>query len=258
MIWNYSYNRPYDECRELTVSPETFKANVEQWIAEGKEQELLDATGEREITSSLESVGYNLHQFMLTHAYNMISDKSLREYFVVYMCLAYSPSKKLLPYNMEEHRLMGDIDVLYRSDDYRWGSKKNVSDFDIYCRLYFCESEQDVWDIFADGIGEIDSLYRYYIREDEDKALKVLLYIYGDDDKFMRAYTGKSFKACPESVKEKIVSILINDYFGGMYDEFFDNDNIDQAKLAWNTGILEIRQEFVRDEHALAILKEIL
>ena len=74
----------------------------------------------------------------------------------------------------------------------------------------------------------------------------------------MKETTGKSFKTCPASVKEKIVSILIDDYFGGMDDDFFDKKNIEQAKSAWNTGILEIRQEFVRDDHTLNILKQIL
>jgi hypothetical protein len=43
-----------------------------------------------------------------------------------------------------------------------------------------------------------------------------------------------------------------------MDDDFFDEKNIEQAKSAWNTGILEIRQEFVRDDHTLNILKQIL
>ena len=54
------------------------------------------------------------------------------------------------------------------------------------------------------------------------------------------------------------VDSLIDDYFGGMDDDFFDQKNIEQAKLAWNTGIIEIRQKFVRDDHTLNILKQIL
>lgn len=258
MIWNYTNNRPFGECRELTISPKLFKAEVEKWVSEQKEQELISAAGEQSLNAALESVGYDLHQFMWNHAYNMISDAKLREYFVVYMCLSYSSSQKIIPYNTVENRLMGDVDILTKSHDMRWGDTTTVSDMDIYCRLYFCETEKDVFDIFADGIGNIDELYSYFVRNDKAKALEALLYIYNNENKFLKETTGKSFKTCPTSVKEKIVSTLIDDYFGGMDDDFFDEKNIEQAKSAWNTGILEIRQEFVRDDHTLNILKQIL
>ena len=34
--------------------------------------------------------------------------------------------------------------------------------------------------------------------------------------------------------------------------------NLEQVKLAWNTGVVEIRQEFVRDENTINILKKII
>lgn len=258
MIWNYAYNRPYDEYRELTVCPEKFKAEVGQWVSEQKEQGLLDADGEQCITNSLESVGYNLHEFMSAHAYNMISNASLREYFIVYMCLAYSPSHKFIPFNMEEYRLMGDINILRKANDMNWGQQKTISCFDIYCRYYFCEEEEDIWDIFADGIGDIEELYSYYAKADVNKAIKSLLYIHDNENKFVKATMGKSFKTCPVSIKDIIVSLLREDCFGGMNDDFFKKENIEQARLAWNTGITEIRQEFVRNENAINILKKII
>ena len=144
MNWNYAYNCPYDKYRELTVCPEKFKAEVSQWVSELKEQGLLDADGEQCITNSLESVGYNLHEFMLAHSYDMITDASLREYFIVYMCLAYSPSHNFIPFNMEEYRQMGDINILRKANDMNWGQHNTISCFDIYCRYYFCESEEDI------------------------------------------------------------------------------------------------------------------
>ena len=145
MIWNYTNNRPFGECRELTISPKLFKAEVEKWVSEQKEQELISAAGEQSLNAALKSVGYDLHQFMWNHAYNMISDAKLREYFVVYMCLSYSSSQKIIPYNTVENRLMGDVDILTKSHDMRWGDTTTVSDMDIYCRLYFCETEKDVF-----------------------------------------------------------------------------------------------------------------
>lgn len=258
MNWNYAYNCPYDKYRELTVCPEKFKAEVSQWVSELKEQGLLDADGEQCITNSLESVGYNLHEFMLAHAYDMITDASLREYFIVYMCLAYSPSHNFIPFNMEEYRQMGDINILRKANDMNWGQHNTISCFDIYCRYYFCESEEDIWDIFADGIGNLEELINYYRQDDEEKAMKALLYIYSANNKLVAATTGKNYQAIPKTVKEEVVSILRNEYFEGMYDNFFIEENLEQAKLAWNTGVVEIRQEFVRDENAINILKKII
>lgn len=258
MIWNYAYNRPYDEYRELTICPEKFKAEVSQWVSEEKEQGLLDADGEQCITNSLESVGYNLHEFMSAHAYNMISNASLREYFIVYVCLAYSPSHMFIPFNIEEYKLMGDINILRKANDLNWGQGKTVSCFDIYCRYYFCEKEEDIWDIFADGIGNLEELINYYRQDDEEKAMKALLYIYSANNKFVAATTGKNYQTIPKSVKEEVVSILKDDFFDGMYDDFFKKENLEKAKLAWDTGVVEIRQEFVRDENAINILKKII
>ena len=106
------------------------------------------------------------------------------------------------------------------------------------------KDEQEVWNIFADGECDIDNLYDYYMSDkgDRTKALEALLYIYNKT----------------ERVKNLIEKILINDFFDGMDDEFFDDANFDNAKLAWDLGIQAIRQEFIRDDHALAMLKRIL
>lgn len=36
MVRNYANNRPYGGCRELAISPDSFKAKVEKWIEEIK------------------------------------------------------------------------------------------------------------------------------------------------------------------------------------------------------------------------------
>lgn len=139
-----------------------------------------------------------------------------------------------------------------------WGQHNTISCFDIYCRYYFCESEEDIWDIFADGIGNLEELINYYRQDDEEKAMKALLYIYSANNKLVAATTGKNYQTIPKTVKEEVVSILRNEYFEGMYDNFFIEENLEQAKLAWNTGVVEIRQEFVRDENTINLLKKII
>lgn len=329
MIWNYHTNCPKGDCRELSISPESFKKEIEEWLEENLYSGFLGTTEEQCIRSAMESVGYNLHLFMLSHSYDKISNDRLREYFLIYNCLSHSPSSTLIKINSEEYAEGYDVNMRYKADDMRWGKwgdKSIISDSTVYCRLYFCENEHDIWDIFADGAGDIDSLYDYYAyyNENKEKALEAMLYIYNVenklyprkesakpesvrktianilDGKFLDDMCDKDFskdeqdvwnifadgecdidnlydyymsdkgdrtKALEallyiynktERVKNLIEKILINDFFDGMDDEFFDDANFDNAKLAWDLGIQAIRQEFIRDDHALAMLKRIL
>ena len=40
--------------------------------------------------------------------------------------------------------------------------------------------------------------------------------------------------------------------------DFFNEDNYEKALFAWNLSIPEIRQEFIKDDSALRMLKRIL
>lgn len=260
MIWNYAENRPYGSYRELRVDPDSFREEVNEWIEEELKNDTFDVKGLQSVRIALDSVGYDLHEFMLSHAYNVISDAKVKEYFVVYWCLGTSPSAKFVPYNTEDYKGMDDagVEILYKAKDMRWGSRNSVSDFDILCRYYFCETEEDIWDIFADGVGDLWQLCSYYYDQDKDKELKALQYIYGADKKYLKATIGKSHQTCPQSVKDEIVSILKNDFFDGMDADFFNEDNYEKALFAWNLSIPEIRQEFIKDDSALRMLKRIL
>jgi hypothetical protein len=226
MIWNYTNNRPLGPIRELSISPESFRKEFDEWFNYEFDRNVFNEDDLQSIRSTLESVSYNLHNFMLTHAYNMISDAKLREYFVVYMCLGNSPSMKFIPYNTDEFKGMDDagVDILYRARDMRWGSQGSVSDFDIYCRYYFCETEEDVLDIFVDGVGDVRQLSTYYHDQGQDKELKALQYIYGAENKFLKSTTGKSFQTCPQSVKDEILSILKDYFLDDIDDSYDDND----------------------------------
>jgi hypothetical protein len=270
MIWDYSHNRPYGQHRKTAISPENFRKEVEEWLVGEKGQWLHDENESEEVRSrkediinqnikyALETVNYDLDQFMLTHAYYQITDPYVRNCFLIYECLIHSPSTNLIQYNMDEYAEGYDIHILTKAEDMRWGNKKDVSDADIMCRYYFCETEEDIWDIFADGVGNIYELCRWYRKESKDKAMQALLYIYGDNDKLVNAVTGKTYLVCPESVKEEVVSILTDEFFEGMFDSFFNEDNYERALIAWETGIPEIRKEFVRNDHAVKMLKKIL
>ena len=255
MIWDYTYNRPLELSYPTEHDSESFRKEVDEWMDNNC---LLDDVSKKSIKSSLEKVGYNLNEYMTSHSYNMIDDAHIREDFIVYMCLPYSSLEKTIPINTENNRLMGDVNILSRTEDFYWGGNKDVPDFDIYCRLFFCETEEDLWAIFADGVGDIDDLISYYLRTDKDNALNALLYIYWAKNQNIEKTIGKQIITTPRSIKDKVISIFKSRFFGGMYDEFFDDDNIEKARIAWNTGIVEIRQEFVRDEKAVTMLKKII
>lgn len=257
MIWNYAYNKPLGSYQVSECDTQKFKEEVNDWIEMETDMGSINATSINSIKAVMEKVNYNVYEFMATHSYNNIGDVQIRENLIMYVCFPWS-SFDFIPINTKENKTMSDIDILYRAEDFSWGGNEKVSDFDIYCRLFFCESEEDVWDIFADGIGNLEELINYYRLHEEEKAMKALLYIYSANNKFIVATTGKKYQTIPKSVKEEVVSILKDDFFDGMYDDFFKKENLEKAKLAWDTGVVEIRQEFVRDENAIYILKKII
>jgi len=257
MIWNYAYNKPWGSYQVSECAIQKFKEEVNGWIETETDMGSIDAASINSIKAVMEKVNYNVYEFMATHSYNSIGDVQIRENFIFYVCFPWSQFD-FIPINTKENKTMSDIDILYRAEDFYWGGNKDVSDFDIYCRLFFCETEEDLWAIFADGIGDIDDLISYYLRNDEDKALSALLYIYWAKNQYIIKTTGKQIISTPRSVKDNVISIFKDRFFDGMYDEFFEDDNIEKARIAWDTGIVEIRQEFVRDEKAVAMLKKII
>ena len=260
MIWNYAYNRPLEQLQRKTINPKFFRIEVGKWLrdmknhwshieSESEEERLAKEKAiNQNIRSAMNAVGYDLDKFMLSHAYYQIEDSYARRCFLFRVCFEHSPSRTFMPHNFDENE-GGNIRIFSKAEDMRWGDRKDVTDADILCRYFFCETEEDIWDIFADGVGDIRDLCHYYTNK--EKAMRMLLYIYDDDDKLLKALTGKTYKVCPNSVKEEIVSILKDEFFDGMRDDFFNENNYDRALLAWETGIPAIRNEFVRDNHAV-------
>lgn len=224
MIWNYTNNRPLNSIRELSISPDYFREEFDEWFEQESDKGVYNEDDLQSVRSAIDNVGYNLHDFMLTHAYNMIPNIKLREYFIVYMCLGTSPSSKFILYDTKEFEVLEGVDILYKAKDMRWGSQKSVSNFDIYCRYYFCETEEDIWDIFADGCGDIHKLSSYYYDKDKEKERKALNYILNNENKYLKAATGKGYQTCPQSVKDEIISILKNDFPNNLEANILDKN----------------------------------
>lgn len=254
MIWNYFENRP-SHVRKAQLTPDELKKEVEERLRIAPDYGFYsDAEyseeAERQIRASLESVNYDMNEYMLTHSYNMIEDEDVREGFLIAHFLFKSPSDEMFFFDELE---ISRIDFFTKADDMYDNWKiyherrraDEINKFDIYYRLYFCETEKDIWDIFADGVGNIDNMFDYYYsQDDDDKTYKFLMYVYLS-------------LHCPQSVKNKIIDILINVYFKGMDKEFFQDENLEKVQQAWDTELLEVRTEFLKCESGIQMLKKI-
>lgn len=263
MIWDYYDNRPFGHVRKAQFTPDELKKEVEKRLRIAPDYGFYsDAEyseeAERQIRASLESVNYDMNEYMLTHSYNMIEDEDVREGFLIAHFLFKSPSDEILYFDELE---ISRIDILTEADDMNeiWKiyherrRADEINKFDIYYRLYFCETEKDIWDIFADGVGSIDNMFDlyYYSQDDDDKAYEFLMYVYHCKHKFYHSVT------CPQSVKNRIIDLLINVYFKGMHEEFFQDKNLEKVQQAWDTELLEVRTKFLKCESGIRMLKKI-
>ena len=84
--------------------------------------------------------------------------------------------------------------------------------------------------------------------------LPFLMYLIKPNDRFHNL-SRKKYQSAPQY--DEVIQIL-KDYYEMNSDSFFSQDNISIAKEVWETGIEELRVEFVKSEEGLDILKQIL
>lgn len=191
------------------------------------------------IKNSFKAVGFNVERYMLNHTWKVIDNIQIRfrlidEFILrsfrdleILDYISYYNSVAFLDRDGKERGLLMDIRDLSQDD------------IDILCRLYFCETETDVWDMYVDGIGSIHDMCGFYT--DSDDRLQFLLYLYHHEAKHI------------DDVIDELVSLL------GMDDDsFFDEGNADSIRRAWDLGVVEIREKFVHTNEGLERLKELL
>ena len=147
-------------------------------------------------------------------------------------------------------------------DSNTWKEKNNdycFLDENSICRLFFCNDEQDVWEYFASGYGNYLTMVEYYYscnyNDGDDSVLPFLMYLINHYDQLVYFYTRKRYQSVP---RYNEVIALLKDYYEMYSDSFFSQENISTAKEVWETGIEELRVEFVKSEEGLKILKQIL
>jgi hypothetical protein len=131
--------------------------------------------------------GFDFYKFMQEKDYELIEDEELRMEVLMGVCF---PILKLPIGKFAIDWLNGYLDFFKReTDDY--------TDTEVLRRLFFCSTDKDIWEMMARGIGDIESLYRWYMgmpdtaieeatgipcyyEKDEKKAAEFLEYLLSD------------------------------------------------------------------------------
>ena len=206
-----------------------------------------------ELQAAFESVNYNLYDFLKSEQYERITSPLMR-FDVMSYFLEWSPLKQILTSNdpnetdyFRNGKRLAEQDFLIKENkEDSWSPQPGhiyyLKDY-VLAELFHIETESDFWDWIAKGNGnfkELSAFYKDYYSE--DKQFEFLTYLIKKDTDERDLFV--------EELKENC--LYINNW------DFFAASNIDYAKKAWETGILEIRQEFVRDGEAINMLKIIL
>ena len=259
------------ETGELTFPFKSDRLRSAASLSEVINEELSPETTKK-LHSFFSSIDFDVDEFMKSRSYNLVADRKERN--------------ALLSFILNEAPISCDIfpDVANGNYIELWEAFHNPNgnntwkdggythlDEDTMRLLFFCESERDVWRIFAAGIGDINKMFTYYYRKNEKHSKEFLLFVRRNALLDIPAFGfAKSLPFAMEVSqygKEHgngvIVDVLVDrflatDYYDIDNEAFFSPDNYEMAKDAWETGILSFRKEFVRDNQALKVLKRIL
>lgn len=97
--------------------------------------------------------GFNFYKFMEDKDYEQIEDEELCVEVLVGVCF---PILKLPIGKFAIDWLNGYLDFFKRETD-------DITDTEVLRRLFFCSTDKDIWKMMARGIGDIESLYRWYM-----------------------------------------------------------------------------------------------
>lgn len=96
--------------------------------------------------------GFDFYKFMVEKDYELIEDEELRVEVLMWLF----PLLKLPIGKFATDWLNGYLDFFKRETD-------DFTDTEVLRRLFFCTTEKDIWEMMARGIGDIESLYKWYM-----------------------------------------------------------------------------------------------
>lgn len=256
---------------ELTFPFKSDRLRSAESLSEVINDELSPETVKK-LHSFFSNIDFDVDEFMKARSYNLVADRKERN--------------ALLSFILNEAPISCDIFPDVASGNYieLWEAFHNPDgsntwkdggythlDEDSMRFLFFCESEYDVWRMFAAGIGDIREMFYYYYKQKKEQSKRFLLNVRRNAQLDIPAFgfansiqlateVSKYGKDHGELVLADVLAdgILASDFYDIDNESFFDLDNYETAKDAWETGIQSIRKEFVRDNSALAVLKKIL
>lgn len=200
------------------------------------------------LRAALESVNYDLYDFFEQRAYEQIVDKEIR-FDAMSLFLEWSPLRDAVGYNGE----LADYNEAFMSVEKKkaWTSQPNHQVYELNLddetirSLFLMDSEEDLWKWFADGHGDWSAFYQEQFLTQLDKP-----------EIFKKAYD--FLKVLIANKVPDAINVLKTTLFEIDEEDFFDDDNIGIAQMAWDLGIADIRREFLRDEQAVSILKRVI
>lgn len=146
MIWDYKTNLPIEGgYQKHQYDRQKYKEITEHWGFEPAVEELLA------------SVDFNVDEFFLQKLCEKVPDDKR---FGLTCLLAFQLDDKPFLYNYLMELLDGDLCFSTPEDgNYRWAklSERPIQEDDILTRLYFCDCEEDIWDMIYDLPGDVAS-----------------------------------------------------------------------------------------------------
>ena len=185
MRWNYETNLPIEgSYRRAAHDPNRVKGILEEYeVAETEEMMPL-----------IESVGYDIDEYMLQKLYKSIPDV-VHPNLIVMLAFQFDEKPFLRDYFFDIANSYWDVFNLPKG--YCWHNENvPVQVMDIVTRLYFADSEEDIWDMVYDlpdyvednlsrlYNGKEDSIFNFPIcLKHEGKALEMDEYLSSKHDK---------------------------------------------------------------------------
>lgn len=165
------------------------------------------------VWEAFEKFGFNFDKFMAEKGYELIEDEELRVEVLMSVCfpLIHQPISKFMI-----DWLNGYLDFFKRDPELRWEDGSEITDSEILRRLFYCGTEQDIWHLMAKGIGDIKSLYLWYMDQTPDPILEEATGIpcYSEKDEIKAEFFLKNLLKNSIGATEKVRQIDINEEDG--------------------------------------------
>lgn len=177
MKWNYETNLPIEgSYKRIGHNP----VRVKEILKEYEEM-----AGTKEMMPWIESVNYDPDEFLLQKLYKNIPDVVPAQ-FITLLAFQFDAKPFLKDYFFDIANGFWDISGFIK--DYCWHqATESVQDIDIITRLYFADSEEDIWDMVNDlpeAVGfNLSSLYKGFLSvygsrlKNVDKVLEMEKYL---------------------------------------------------------------------------------